>query len=711
MQLQHSRFHSIGLRVCLTLYLAACALWLAGCGGGGGSPGASTATVNAAALVQQSAGPAGGSIVSSDGKLTLEIPAGALASAVTIGIEAIPLSALSAASRALNPSMAYRFTPDGLTFLTPVTVRIASNETPALAAGSISVDIGAATLESSSGVLEQVKTGVVLLANNRQEQQVSISHFSDLAYQFLVDKSGFAGNGSTVKVTYPDELFIGESGVLRITYTVKGNGFSPLESSSNPNNPRAQTSVRYVQTPTNDSELNLSINGTALESDTLRPGLIGSAPNLGERSGFIDIPFTCTRAGPEGRDSSVTRISLSVDIGGIYVGTSFGNRSDRSNQDEAGTIDILIKCKKRPTSIPIFGPVETPLTTADGLKFPVVIPAPGGSTSGVLVTGTGGAALLNPATGAVQRSFNTSAFSGTTSFQNGIVLYPPTGQGGNPALVLSSSTTRGLVQPLDANTGAAVGAPTFTSGINAGFGLIGLFAPTAQPTEFINRQGSSFTSAGKVQVFRLAAPPATGLVVNREVTLPSVFDETLSSATALPAIPLPDLSRVLYPTVFFNPVNSTTTYRLRLADYTGPSPVSTLIDTLGQNSQKLVCDSATGLCAVSNCSFPSNFVGVYRWQGGPAVTVGPRVASTLDCAFALDVFGNRIVVAGFNDNQYAVGTVDFNNGLNTVFTAPRALPAGCRSPNSITFQRDAQNTVVVACGGATPGVAVIPGAY
>ena len=63
-------------------------------------------------------GPAGGTLASTDGILTLTVPPGALAADVTIGIEPVTNTA------PLGIGASYRLTPEGTTFAVPATVRM-----------------------------------------------------------------------------------------------------------------------------------------------------------------------------------------------------------------------------------------------------------------------------------------------------------------------------------------------------------------------------------------------------------------------------------------------------------------------------------------------------------------------------------------------------------------------------------------------------------
>ncbi len=112
-----------GLLICLVL--TACG----GGGGGGGGDGGSAPPAPPAppppvavtpvgkpfgAMVQQMVPTTGGTLVSFDGRLTLEVPSGALASAQTLSIQAINNESPQ------GRGVGYRLSPDGTTFAAPV---------------------------------------------------------------------------------------------------------------------------------------------------------------------------------------------------------------------------------------------------------------------------------------------------------------------------------------------------------------------------------------------------------------------------------------------------------------------------------------------------------------------------------------------------------------------------------------------------------------
>ena len=128
-----------------------------------------TATGDAAgAIVTKQIGINGGAVTSSDGKIELQIPAGALSGNTTISIQAITNNAPNGISNA------YRFTPDGMKFSTAVTLKIHYT------AGDL-----AGTLPELLGIAFQDTTGLWWRVNNFTNDQtaktvsVPMLHFSD----------------------------------------------------------------------------------------------------------------------------------------------------------------------------------------------------------------------------------------------------------------------------------------------------------------------------------------------------------------------------------------------------------------------------------------------------------------------------------------------------------------------------------------------------
>lgn len=107
-------------RLSLPLWLMACVLLLSACGGGGGN---GTETPPAIERVTAVIGPAGGTVTGPDGAQVV-IPPGALRSNTTIGIARSGAGAPMRDAFWPAPAATYEFTPHGIAFETPVTIRL-----------------------------------------------------------------------------------------------------------------------------------------------------------------------------------------------------------------------------------------------------------------------------------------------------------------------------------------------------------------------------------------------------------------------------------------------------------------------------------------------------------------------------------------------------------------------------------------------------------
>jgi hypothetical protein len=124
------------------------------------------------AVVQKTIGTGGGSITSSDGKITLTIPAGALDADQNISVQPIenkmPLGI---------KNRSYRFLPHGLQFKKPATLTLAYDDNDI--AGSASEQVGLAT-QTNKGNWKKIGQTQVNL--NNRTVSTCIHHFSDYAF-------------------------------------------------------------------------------------------------------------------------------------------------------------------------------------------------------------------------------------------------------------------------------------------------------------------------------------------------------------------------------------------------------------------------------------------------------------------------------------------------------------------------------------------------
>jgi hypothetical protein len=160
-------------------------------------------------------GAAGGTIISADKKLSLEIPAGALLAETNIGIERLPSEKWSAAIKAYDPSDVYRLTPDGTTFALPVVARLGMPTDPYQGNGVYEAIVPLFGSESNAQIEELEETG---FESDPDEMAWSwtteLTHFSNF-FVFQQDER----DGMKVRWERPRLIRSGESDFLTVRMT------------------------------------------------------------------------------------------------------------------------------------------------------------------------------------------------------------------------------------------------------------------------------------------------------------------------------------------------------------------------------------------------------------------------------------------------------------------------------------------------------------
>ncbi|WP_127127050.1 hypothetical protein [Pseudoflavitalea rhizosphaerae] len=143
----------------------------------------------AGAVVQQVIGPAGGNITSADGSLTIHVPAGAVATNTTFGIQPITNTIFEDTAKT-----AYRLTPEGTTFSTPVEISLNYSEGPSKSSNPQWI---AAAYQTAEGNWKAVPGK---LDKDRKKFIFKTNHFSDWSVTEVLSlwiADPFVGYGDT----------------------------------------------------------------------------------------------------------------------------------------------------------------------------------------------------------------------------------------------------------------------------------------------------------------------------------------------------------------------------------------------------------------------------------------------------------------------------------------------------------------------------------
>jgi hypothetical protein len=167
---------------------------------GNGTPTATPAGTPVSDMMTKTIGNSGGSLVSSDGKAELIIPSGALTENTDISIQAITNNAPNGAG------YAYRFLPEGIKFIQPVTVKF-----------HYTTDDLAVTLADLMGIAFQDSLGLWYRINNFTNDSSNkvisapITHFSDWS-RFDVMRITPANTSVRVNKTVSLDVFYVDAG-------------------------------------------------------------------------------------------------------------------------------------------------------------------------------------------------------------------------------------------------------------------------------------------------------------------------------------------------------------------------------------------------------------------------------------------------------------------------------------------------------------------
>jgi hypothetical protein len=154
-----------------------------------------------AQIISAFIGESGGSITSADGRLTLDIPDGALTEDTEISIRRLNQNELPPDSE--GTLLAYELLPDGLQFLLPVTASLEVDVDINIEDGVVDTELPVITLlNSSGGVIEILENQ---LQNTNLDTGIStisgkLNHFSTLE--------------ATIEIPDPNDIFIGNPNIV-----------------------------------------------------------------------------------------------------------------------------------------------------------------------------------------------------------------------------------------------------------------------------------------------------------------------------------------------------------------------------------------------------------------------------------------------------------------------------------------------------------------
>lgn len=164
----------------------------------------------------------GGTIVSSDGAMTMSVPAGALAADTDIGVSLLADAQLPDVVRAMpGTPTAYDLQPDGTMFSSPV--EVAFDVPGAVTSTSGSVSMSGALLRSESGGTVESMANVVMEQDAVDPSRASLtgelSHFSHAL---------FVAMSMEFRIDAPDEVQTGEPFDVTFTIDITGAGLGSV---------------------------------------------------------------------------------------------------------------------------------------------------------------------------------------------------------------------------------------------------------------------------------------------------------------------------------------------------------------------------------------------------------------------------------------------------------------------------------------------------
>ncbi|MEZ6194562.1 MAG: hypothetical protein R3F20_02375 [Planctomycetota bacterium] len=640
-----ARSTHLGPRPVLLALLASLVL-LGGCGGdGGGFTGATASAV---------IGAAGGQVSSADGRLVLDIPAGALGNDETITITAIGAADLSGTMADFAPQLAWRLEPDGLVFAQPVAITLDLGAAPAEVAGVSTFEIPAVATQSLATGFDLVDLDdiEVDLALGTVMATGTISHFSDIGVQ--------SSHGVTVTLEHPTSIAQGASAPITATAEVAANN-----------------TVGTSMVPTWDV-----IHGPDFATDGLPEpfGPMGTTFSLAGPFTVADqFPISCVTGG--GGHVTVL-ISFSEITFSLGTGFFMNQGIDESGFNIVFGFDIDCvpatgggKGIQENTFVSLLGTLEAAEAARSVPPTSCFFDA---AAPRLIVAGT--------ASGGGSRSVIVDAVSGTIVEDFG--LFDVDGAAFDAFLLPSPTPGVGETFALCGTTGYHIGVDLMTCQLFPGVNLSSGFH---EDTALIAQDPTLGTVSAVGNVIRRRQVDAVGGFVS----LDSIFLQGGIRSVAA------ESSWTRFLTV-------TTSGNLQMVTNDGPTPTETFAAALGSLPRRLRWDPTSGLGGITD--FVDDTVTLFTWDGlGLPVILG--TAAVGQGPVGLDVLGHRVVCAGFDDDTWSLIEVDLAMGTFVTTTNPVPFAGtGPLQPGHAAFVRDANHSVCLSFFGAA-ALGFVPFAY
>jgi hypothetical protein len=139
-------------------------------------------------------GAAGGRITSLDGRLTLDVPAGALATEVPVTIRRLEPGEIPPAVADLQPDVAYELAPEGLRFAAPVTAALTLEAPPRAPDKTVSAPLGIMITANADGTGVEPLADQVLVVDGTSNTTTASGTLTHFSFASFVVRNPSTGN-------------------------------------------------------------------------------------------------------------------------------------------------------------------------------------------------------------------------------------------------------------------------------------------------------------------------------------------------------------------------------------------------------------------------------------------------------------------------------------------------------------------------------------